>query len=65
MAINIKKMLQRKYEVDMVCSNCGAPNKTQIPKGTNVEDFIKTGSFICDVCGCSTKPGEYKTKWLK
>ena len=60
---DIKK--RNKYEVDMICPLCGFPNKTLIPKGIPVEEFINTGQFKCDNCGCNSKPDEYKTKWLK
>jgi len=53
------------YIVKLKCSNCGFLNDTKVPKGTPVEDFIKTGSFKCFNCGCITQPTEYQTKWLK
>jgi len=54
------------YTVELTCSNCGCPNnQAKVPKGTTVPEFIKSGKFICDNCGCSSTPNEYKTKWLK
>lgn len=54
-----------RYNVKMKCANCGFLNDTRIPKGTAVTDFVKTGSFKCDNCGCFGSPEEYETKWIK
>lgn len=53
-----------KYEINLTCPNCGCPNKTQIPRGTKVVEFVKEGKCKCDNCGVVFYPKEYSTKWL-
>lgn len=39
------------YYIDWKCDNCSDESYLEIPKGTTVEDFLKTK--ICDACGCN------------
>ena len=56
---------RNKYEIKVICDNCGFPTPVLIPKGMAVPEFVDNGLCKCDNCGVIIKPGEYKTQWLK
>ena len=61
----LKAKLKPSYVVKLKCSNCGWGGEVNVPTGTTVKEFIKTGSFHCENCKCVSTPDSYETKWLK
>ena len=54
-----------KYEIRIVCENCGKECIVRIKKGVSVPEAIKAKILACDNCGCLIEPKEYKTQWLE
>ena len=52
-----------KYEIEIICENCNYPNKTKVPKGTSIKDFIKDIECTCENCKVTFTPIIYKTRW--
>jgi rRNA maturation endonuclease Nob1 len=46
--------LKKVYTVSCKCTNCNHKFELKIPKGTTIENYLKSEASICESCGCST-----------
>ena len=42
------------YDIFIKCSNCKATGKRAVPKGTSIEEYMKSENAKCKSCGCKT-----------
>lgn len=51
---NVLGKLNKMYQINVVCSNCGYHRGTPIiiPKGIYWEEYFDGENFECEYCGC-------------
>jgi DNA-directed RNA polymerase subunit RPC12/RpoP len=46
--------LRKQYTIKAKCSNCNHIFELKIPKGTTIENYLKSEACACENCGCAT-----------
>ena len=46
--------LKKVYNVTVKCSNCGHKFELKVPKGTLIENYLKSEASSCENCGCAS-----------
>lgn len=51
--IDFRKLI-KVYYVKVRCTNCGELQDLRIPKGKQINEYIKSEGAVCQVCQCQT-----------
>lgn len=46
--------LRKIYTIKAKCSNCNHIFELKIPKGTMIDNYLKSEASLCENCGCAS-----------